>query len=169
MDIPLCITNKLKDKTMCNHLNFNEIYLHDCRVYGWGIIPDSYKLLMDVDWITSRELQNESYRFCISPCTFMFSNIWDIDIDIGMNLTLTIDNMEVLSVQEPRNSSVLSEDTKEYTCRINFLEGSFTFRTIDFIIIQRKEEIETTITNLLNEEREGISLSTNGSIYQVKF
>ena len=52
-----------------------------------------------------------------------------------MNTTLIIDSMEIISEQVPHNISVLSKGTKEYACRINFLEGSFSFRTIDFTII----------------------------------
>lgn len=153
---------------MCKYLNFEELDLHDCRVYAWGVLPESYKLLMDVDWIVSRKLEDEKFHFHISPCTFVFSNIWDIDIDIIMSATLTIDNMEVISVQEPRNISVLPKGTKEQTCRINFMEGSLTFRTIDFTIIQRKEKTETGIANLVSDERGGISLSTKGNMWQVK-
>lgn len=50
---------------------------------------------------------------------------------------------------------------------INFMEGSFIFRTVDFTIIQREEERETTIANLVDNERSGISLSIEGQIYRV--
>lgn len=75
--------------------------------------------------------------------------------------------MEIISEQVPHNISVLSKGTKEYACRINFSEGSFSFRTIDFTIIQRTKEIESTIANLSENEREGISLSMDGTKYRV--
>lgn len=130
---------------MCEYLNFKELNLHDCKAYAWGILSESHKLLMDVDWIVSWKLQNGTYRLHISPCTFVFSNVWDVNIDIVMNTTLIIDSMEIISEQVPRNISVLSKGTKEYACRINFSEGSFSFRTIDFTIIQRTKEIESTL------------------------
>lgn len=152
---------------MHKKIDFRELDLHDCKVYAWGILPESNKLLMDVDWIISKKLQYENFHFHISPSTFVFSNVWDIDIDIVMNMDLIIDSMEIISEQKPRNISVLSKDTKEYTYRINFMEGSFTFKSIDFTIVQRKKELKTTITNLTNDERAGISLSMEGCIYQV--
>lgn len=76
---------------MCEYLNFKELNLHDCKVYAWGILSESHKLLMDVDWIVSWKLQNGTYRLHISPCTFVFSNVWDVNIDIVMNTTLIID------------------------------------------------------------------------------
>ena len=138
-------TDYLKKKAMCEYLNFKELNLHDCKAYAWGILSESHKLLMDVDWIVSWKLQNGTYRLHISPCTFVFSNVWDVNIDIVMNTTLIIDSMEIISEQVPRNISVLSKGTKEYACRINFSEGSFSFRTIDFTIIQRTKEIESTL------------------------
>ena len=152
---------------MCEYLDFKELNLHDCKVYAWGILSESHKLLMDVDWIVSWKLQNGTYRLHISPCTFVFSNVWDVNIDIVMNTTLIIDSMEIISEQVPHNISVVSKGTKEYACRINFLEGSFSFRTIDFTIIQRTKEIESTIANLSENEREGISLSMDGTKYRV--
>lgn len=152
---------------MYKHLNFKELNLHDCKVYAWGVLPESNKLLIDVDWIISTELQYENFHFHISPSTFVFSNVWDIDIDIMMNMDLTIDSVEIISEQKPRNISVLPKDTKEYTYRINFMEGSFTFKSIDFTIVQRKKELKTTIANLTNDERAGISLLMEGCIYQV--
>lgn len=152
---------------MHKYLDFRELDLHDCKVYAWGVLPENNKLLIDVDWIVSKELRYESFHFHISPCTFVFSNVWDIDIDIIMNMDLIIDSMEIISEQKPRNISVLPDDTKEYTCRINFMEGSFTFKTINFTIVQRKKDIKTTIANLSDDERAGISLSMDGCIYQV--
>lgn len=105
---------------MCEYLDFKELNLHDCKVYAWGILSESHKLLMDVDWIVSWKLQNGTYRLHISPCTFVFSNVWDVNIDIVMNTTLIIDSMEIISEQVPHNISVLSKGTKEYACRINF-------------------------------------------------
>ena len=152
---------------MYDYLNFKKLDLHDCRVYSWGIIPEENKLLMDVDWIHSRELINDKYHLFISPATFIFSNVWDIDMDITMNMFLIIDNMEIVSVQKPRNISVLPKESNEYTCRINFMEGCITFRTIDFSIIQRKKEIIASNTYFSYDEREGISLSTEGNVFRV--
>ena len=47
---------------MCEYLNFKELNLHDCKVYAWGILSESHKLLMDVDWIVSWKLQNGSHQ-----------------------------------------------------------------------------------------------------------
>lgn len=44
---------------MCEYLDFKELNLHDCKVYAWGILSESHKLLMDVDWIVSWKLQME--------------------------------------------------------------------------------------------------------------
>ena len=153
---------------MYKNLIFKEIDFHDCRVYAFGLSPDSYKLLIDVDWIVSRKLCNENFIFYISPSTFVFSNVWDIDIDITMNSYLTIDSIEIISTNEPRNVRVLCKNATEYTLRINFLEGSITFRTIDFTIFQRKNELEATISNLNENERDGISLSMTGKIKKVR-
>ena len=32
---------------MCEYLDFKELNLHDCKVYAWGILSESHKLLME--------------------------------------------------------------------------------------------------------------------------
>ena len=55
---------------MCEYLNFKELNLHDCKVYAWGILSESHKLLMDVDWIVSWNISFTyiPMHFCIFQC-----------------------------------------------------------------------------------------------------
>jgi len=97
---------------------------HDCRVYAWGFEPDNNQLLIDVDyifeWIKNEE---NTYTFKVAPCTFVFENVWNLSIDIGMNMDLIINDIEIKNPVIPRNINYLSKEVKEYDWKIDFLQG----------------------------------------------
>ena len=148
-------------------IELNNLNFHDSSLYAWGIIPKKYQLLMDIDWIMEREIQQNNSEIKISPATLVFKNVWDININISMDNDLIIDYMKILSVNIPKNYKFLPPGTKEYSWHIELLTGSIEFRSIGFSIYQRKNSITKSNTTLTMTERNGISLKTKGLEYQV--
>lgn len=150
-------------------IKFDEIIFHDTCIYAWGITPQDFKLLLDVDWIMREKLENEECVFELAPSVFVFENVWDIKMDIEMNVDLVIDDIDILSTSIPKNKDYLPSQSLEYLVRINCMEGLLQFRTIGMEIYQKKDKVKCMRTNLSMEDRGGLSLLCYGEKYDVLF
>jgi hypothetical protein len=149
-------------------LILDNISFHDCKVYAFGYDEKNNQFLLDVDYISSEWIleKNGYYSFNIVPSTFVFENAWDIEINISMGDALIIDEI-TRDNPKLKNFDGFPENTKEYDWKIEFLQGEINFKSISFSIYQRQKEITQKSRLLTMDDRRGISLQKEGTIYQI--
>ena len=77
------------------------------------------------------------YEYHISPSTLILENVWDLQLNLESNLSLTIDEFKILSRAKPKNIGCLCGVQYEYLVQLDCLEGSIQFRTIGGKLFKR--------------------------------
>ncbi|MGB5990051.1 MAG: hypothetical protein WBG43_09950 [Marinifilaceae bacterium] len=146
-------------KNLFTNIDYNNIKLHDCKIHAIAFDDIAYRLYFDIDYI-SRWIapvdDNDVYAFEITPTTLVFNNVWDIIFDIESNLPLEISSILRSNPQIPRNKEIIP-DYIEYDWTIELYDGTITFKSIDFKLINRSLPKITNNQFLSIEERGGIS------------
>ena len=66
-----------------NLIDIESILQHDTVIHSVGFNPTEYKLMLDIDWIIERNIENSNFSYLLSPSTLIFENVWDIQFDIA--------------------------------------------------------------------------------------
>ena len=114
-----------------------DILIPDTYIYGWGINGDSYELYLDIDCICSVIYANGAYMFEVSPATLVFSNVWNLSIEIETNDAIIVENVEVNANRTSHNNRELWE----YTVIIDCLQGSISFNAVGGELIKRTKGV----------------------------
>jgi len=148
---------KLK-KSLWTDGDFDIMGWHDATIHA--ITWTESELIFDIDYIFMRvgPVEDGYYRFWIAPCTLVFENVWDADIDLG---DLFASDLEVLDInrenpQRPRNADFIGRDT-EYDWMINTSVGEIRFKSVGYKQFVRALPILSQSPGLKNEERGGVS------------
>ncbi len=154
---------------MQNVILFEDINFHDCKIYAIGFNTEKNQLLIDIDfiteWITKND--NKNYSFCVVPSTLVFENVWDVNMDISMDMELIIDTISRSNPVIPKNIDYLSKSAKEYDWTIELLQGEIRFKSIAIKICQRGETFKQKMQVINLKHRGGISLKEEGDIYYI--
>ena len=149
--------------------NFSSFNFHDSPIYAIGFDKSASELLLDIDlifeWVKE---QDNYYSFLLAPCTIVFKNVWDIEMDISMNMDMIIDNIVRENPTAPRNINYLPENAHEFDWKIELLQGEISFKSIGFDFYQRKEKTQKKTQSLSFDERGYISLEKSGILVGVK-
>lgn len=77
-------------------------------------------------------LKGKKYIFWISPCTFIFENVFDLTFDVGPTTPgFTIDYITKENPQKTKNAEHIKRDT-EYDWTIEMQEGTITSKSIGY-------------------------------------
>lgn len=141
--------------------DFDIMSWHDSKVYGIGFDEENFKLLLDIDYIidwVKPEPNNIYFSFWVSPATLVFTNVYDLNIEIST--TLGIDICKVFREKPivPINKEYINKDT-EWLWRISSNQGDITFRSIGYKQYIRRKPILTDGQNIPLIERAGISFA----------
>ncbi|MDH6310479.1 hypothetical protein M2451_004015 [Dysgonomonas sp. PFB1-18] len=143
--------------------DFENINFHDCKVYAIGFNDETNEFLMDIDYIAEWiNREKKTFTFNICPATLVFENIWNLNIDISMNVNLTIDNIERCNPHTPRNIKYLPPSSIEYDWNIELLQGQISFKSIGLSLFQRKTTLLSDKQFFTVGERGGVSLEREG-------
>lgn len=151
-----------------NLVSFEDIGFHDCKIYACGFDSEKNQLLIDIDFITQWiDSEGGTYSFGVLPATLIFENVWDLLLDVSMDINLFINNIERTNPVTPRNIDYLPINSKEYSWRIELLQGEICFKSIGFSMYYRQPELIQKSQTLTMEARGGICLKKEGVLYQI--
>ena len=150
-----------------NLIDIESILQHDTVIHSVGFNPTEYKLMLDIDWIIERNIENSNFSYLLSPSTLIFENVWDIQFDIGPSLGMTIDSVKILSRTLPKNNRCLCHETYEYLLSIECMEGTIQFRTIGGKLFQRESPIIKGNSSFTIDDRSNFSLLPIGKIFGI--
>ena len=74
------------EKWVWTEEDFERMGWHDSRIYALAFSPETFELLLDIDYIfqwINPEPGETFYKFWVAPATLIFENVSDVDFDIG--------------------------------------------------------------------------------------
>lgn len=150
-------TNQFKlEKNIWTEADFKNMVWHDNPIHALTF-NDNFELLLDIDYIFEWVLKEDKYSFWISPCTWVFENVYNLTFDIGpASPGLTVDTVMKENPQRPKNSEYINRDL-EFDWKIELQEGTISFKSIGFKQYVRQSPILLRSQKLSHEERNGIS------------
>ena len=119
------------DKSMWTEDDFENMQWHDNPIHAITF-SDNFEIIIDIDYIFEWILKGKKYFFWISPCTFIFENVYDLTFDVGpISPGFTIDFITKENPQKPKNAEYVKRDT-EYYWTIEMQEGTISFKSIGY-------------------------------------
>jgi hypothetical protein len=111
--------------------DFEQMGWHDCRIRAFGLRPEKFQFLVDIDyifkWVEVPKDGQTYYNFWVAPCTLAFNNIYDLKFKIESSEGLEIESIERLDSKESQNNM-----GTEWLWKINCHEGCISMRSIGF-------------------------------------
>ena len=159
--------NKKMNGQERRQLRLEDVVKHDTLIHSIGFNPTDYQLSLDLDWIIRAEIKSGRYEYHLSPSTLILENVWDVRFDLESNLSLTVDEVRILSQSRPKNADCLRYESQEYMVLIECLGGSIQFRTIGGRVFKRTPECMGMDSSLSVSERGGFSLQPVGEEFEV--
>ena len=104
------------EKWVWTEEDFERMGWHDSRIYALAFSPETFELLLDIDYIfqwINPEPGETFYKFWVAPATLIFENVSDVDFDIGSyNSGLEIINIRRDEARKPRNAEHIQRQTE---------------------------------------------------------
>lgn len=144
------------EKLIWTEGDFERMQWHDNPIHAITF-SDNFEILMDIDYIFEWVLKGEKYIFWISPCTFIFENVYDLTFDVGPATPgFTIDIITKENPQKPMNAEYVKRDI-EYDWTIEMQEGTISFKSIGYKQFVRQKPRLIPTQKLDIKKRGGIS------------
>jgi hypothetical protein len=144
------------DKSLWTEADFENMQWHDNPIHAF-MFSDNFEIIMDIDYIFEWVLKGKKYAFWISPCTFIFENVYDLTFNVGPATPgLTIDFITKENPQKTQNAEHINRDT-EYDWTIEAQEGTISFKSIGYKQFVRQKPRLLATQKLESIDRGGIS------------
>lgn len=152
------MANKNSDKNNIDDDSFETISWHDCRIYAFAFLGATHQFVMDIDFILEWLPADDSsgrFRFRIAPATLVFSNAYDIKLDIETDGPLDIQAIRRENSRRPNNFAHVGKDV-EWDWIIDTQQGSISLVSVGFSLSLRGS---ARITDSQHIGRSKLSLS----------
>ena len=73
------------EKWQWTEQDFERMVWHDCFLYAMAFPPNSFELLLDIDYIfkwVEPEEQDQPFKFWVAPVTLVFENVYDTVLEL---------------------------------------------------------------------------------------
>ncbi len=147
------------EKSVWTDVDFESMGWHDCMIYAF-CFGENNQLLLDIDYIFKWVQTGKTFKFWVSPCTFVFQNVYDIEFQIdGCSGGLEIDNINRKNPQRPKNADFIKIET-EYDWNIETQQGSISFKSVGYKQYVRQKPKFINGQHLKLKYRGGVSFVT---------
>lgn len=85
-------------KSFWTHEDFDGMGWHDARLYAFTVLPESFELVMDLDYITRwvHPVPPEThFSFWVSPVTLVFRDVQNMSVAIEMTALCEVEILDV--------------------------------------------------------------------------
>jgi hypothetical protein len=121
-------------KWVWTEADFENMSWHDSRIYALAFSPDTFELLLDIDyifqWVNPEQGEN-SFRFWVAPATLVFRNVYEVEFDVLTTTGLEIDNLTRSEPRAPRNAAYIERDV-EWSWTIDCQQGDIKLWSIGY-------------------------------------
>lgn len=142
-------------KSVWTEDDFEQMGWHDASVHAMAFSTDTFELLLDIDYIyawVDPQPPEEHFTFWVSPCTLVFSNVYDFSAAIELSQGFEISDLSRIDETRPKNSDHIKRE-KEWKWIFDCHQGEFSFRSVGFQQITRKKPIRIKAQSFSWEER----------------
>lgn len=154
------------EKKVWTQDDFETMGWHDNRIHGIATRtneeePEKNELLFDIDYIFKwvHPLPPDEYlTFWISPCTLIFQNVYDLQIDVSAKGTIF--ELEIADINLVEKITNENNYESYYSWAIELLTGSITFKSQGFQQIVKAQPKYVYSQWLESKERGGINFNT---------
>ena len=104
------------EKYVWDTSDFDRMGWHDATIYAVAFEPQRFEVSLDVDYIfewLQPSRGEEFFRFWVSPCTVVFENVYDFELDgPGPGSTFQVNEIRRDQARTPRNAGYIAADTE---------------------------------------------------------
>lgn len=147
------------EKTVWDDGDFDQMGWHDATIHGMAFGPGDFELCLDVDyifkWVHPPEGE-EHFRFWVCPCTIVFENVYDLQLqaDPYGGPSLSIDEVARTDPRRPKNAEFVGREA-EWLWTIACHHGEIAFRAVGFRQYVRRAPILSQSQALTLADRGG--------------
>src|SRR5687767_3381408 len=134
---------------------------HDARVHAFAFEPDTWELLLDLDYIFEwiNPVPDEThYSFFSAPATMVFENVSDLAVHLEPYPAFELSGIE-RSDPQATHPAEHEAGERHWLWTLDFFNGEITFRSTGYKLHVRREPIRITTQGLSLEERGGLSFA----------
>jgi hypothetical protein len=148
------------EKNIWTEQDFESMGWHDSKIYGIAFEEKS-EFVLDIDyifmWIKPTEDQ-QAFKFWVSPCTLVFENVYNLNLDIEMSepFEIQISDVSRNNPQRPKNADFIHRDI-EYDWKMETNNGEISFTSIGYKQYVRELPKLLDSQTIGKEDRNGIS------------
>jgi hypothetical protein len=151
----------MPEKWIWTEADFEEMGWHDATIHAIAFRPESYELLLDIDYIFRwiQPPEGESYfTFWVAPATIVFRNVYETCFDLEPLHGCSISDLIREEPGKPRNAEAIGRDT-DWHWLIDCPKGSISFRAIGFEQFIRRAPVLSRQQHISEQDRGGFSFS----------
>jgi hypothetical protein len=131
------------EKAIWTEADFDDMGWHDARVHAVAFLSDTWELALDLDYVFKWVEQDEPskhYVFWVAPCTLVFSNVVNLELDLSPYENVTINDITRTDPSVPRNAENIGKST-DWKWTIECADGALTFRSVGFTQYVRQSPV----------------------------
>jgi hypothetical protein len=149
------------EKRLWTDADVERMEWHDATIHAVGFRPESFELLVDLDYIAGWVLPEgvaTHYSFWVAPATLVFENVYNLHADFEATTDISIDRIGRSDVGTPRNAEFIGKPN-DWLWTLHLHSGVISFRSTGFIQYFREEPRLRTSQRLSADERGGFSFN----------
>ncbi|WP_300604846.1 hypothetical protein [Niabella sp.] len=144
------------EKSYWTDEDFDQMGWHDNHIYAISF-GGNFELLFDIDYIFKWVLTDKTYHFWIAPCTLVFENAYNLQLNISSwDMGVEIDGISRKNPRRPKNADYIERQT-EMDWLIDTHQGSISFRSVGYRQYVRQFPRYCSTQVIDQRERGGIS------------
>lgn len=146
------------EKWIWSDADFQQMVWHDVRVHAFSFVPNSFELLLDIDYIfewISHAAGETYFKFRIAPATLVFENVYEIRMELD-DTDFELDYIDREAPRTPKNAEYINRET-EWQWHLEAQRGGMSFRSIGYKQYIRKNPVLSKLQTLDMDSRGGIS------------
>ena len=96
-------SSKMLEKAIWTNEDFEVMGWHDATLYSFLMLPDSFEVTFDIDYITQRVQSQESENQCslwVAPATLVFKPVFNFSVQIEIDVN---QELEILDLNRQPN------------------------------------------------------------------
>ena len=147
------------EKTLWDEGDFEQMGWHDATIYGIAFGPGDFELCLDIDYIFKwvHPLDGEeNFQFWVCPCTMVFENVYDLQIEADPygGPTMSIDSVTRTDSRRPKNAEHIGKDT-EWRWTLDCHHGEIAFRSVGYKQYVRRAPVQLNSQSIEMTDRGG--------------
>jgi len=149
------------EKWLWTEADFELMAWHDARIYAIAFLQETFEFALDIDYIFAwvRPVPPaEGFTFWVSPCTLIFENVSELEVDLAPYLDRAIEDISRGENLTPRNAAAIGR-TVEWRWALATTGGTIRMRAAGYRQYVRMAPRHSESQTISLSDRGGVSFS----------